>query len=169
MTPAVDNPFVPDQVEPRGAPLLVPAYAQVPTIFYAPLVSGLAGYSNGQAVLGCRFELDYTLGTFTGGPLWPGAVLTFPPGSILWKAFVLVSPAYNGANSILALGTTPGGVQIANVPLTTAGMVELPASPAFIGPVPANRVYVSQMYGNSTQGHAAVILSYLGAPAAPWR
>ena len=73
--------------------------------------------------------------------------------------------AFTAAGTVLKLGTTVTGAEIASVPLDATGTLEVDITAL----TPANGiVYGSLNIGASTAGAASVAILYLGTPAAPW-
>src|SRR5215471_21531472 len=140
-----------------GGPLLPVTAAQIASQFTQPLVVGGPGLISGSALLGYRFDIDYTGGDFTG------IAINFPAGSIIWKLLANITPAFNGTTPIVRFGTTAAGAQLGSFALTPAGASEGPTSPAVVGAPPANgTIYCSATLGGSTAGHASLAILYLG-------
>jgi hypothetical protein len=157
-------------VTPMISPLWTPATAKQPTQIYEPLVVTTPGLVAGVILLAYRFDLDYTAGSFTGGPAVSGTTLNFPAGTILWKILASVTTVFNGVTPTISFGTSSGGTQLGTIALAPVGSVEEPTSPAILGPLPTNQVFISAtLAATPSTGHASFAILFLGAPAAPWR
>jgi hypothetical protein len=148
-------------------PLAVPVGAKKATHFSSPVIASSKEYVQGQVPLVFRFDVDKSTGNFGGSA--PGNPLVFAKGSILLRAIVSVTTAFDGTTPKVNFGTTPGASDIASLAISTLGATESPAAPALLPALPANgTIYVSVAGGPFTVGHASVALQYLGAPALPW-